>query len=300
MTDLLLQQKEIHVELTDFLTKLINWALSSGIKVVFIVGAAYLLKVIAKRFIQRIVKAAVHSDKLITEDAELKRMNTLVHIFSYTFNTIVVMIAAMMVIKEFGVDVAPILATAGIAGVAIGFGAQYLVKDIITGIFIIFENQYRLGDVIKIGTIGGSVEDISLRVTTLRDADGNVHYIPHGEIKIVSNLTRVYSKINMNVGVAYEANLDHVAEVVNKIGQDLANDPAWKNAITQSPRFLRVDSLDESSVSIKIVGETKPQEQWSVAGELRKRIKETFEKEGIDIPFPQTVVRHLARNEDEG
>jgi len=299
MTDLLLQQKEIHVELTDILTKLINWALSSGIKVIFIVVAAYLLKVIAKRFIQRIVKAAVHSDKLITEDAELKRMNTLVHIFSYTFNTILLMIAAMMVIKEFGIDVAPILATAGIAGVAIGFGAQYLVKDIITGIFIIFENQYRLGDVIKIGTIGGSVEDISLRVTTLRDQDGNVHYIPHGEIKIVSNLTRVYSKINLNVGVAYEANLDHVAEVVNRIGQELANDPAWKNAITQSPRFLRVDSLDESSVSIKIVGETKPQEQWSVAGELRKRIKETFEKEGIDIPFPQTVVRHLAKSPDE-
>jgi len=299
MTDLLLQQKEIHVEFTDILNKLIDWALSSGIKVIFIVVAAYLLKVVAKRFIQRIVKAAVHSDKLITEDAELKRMNTLVHIFSYTFNTILLMIAAMMVIKEFGVDVAPILATAGIAGVAIGFGAQYLVKDIITGIFIIFENQYRLGDVIKIGTIGGSVEDISLRVTTLRDQDGNVHYIPHGEIKIVSNLTRVYSKINLNVGVAYEAKLDHVAEVVNRIGQELANDPAWKDAITQSPRFLRVDSLDESSVSIKIVGETKPQEQWSVAGELRKRIKETFEKEGIDIPFPQTVVRHLVNNQEE-
>ena len=286
-------------QITAVLSKLIQWTLTSGIKIIFIVIVAWILKVIAKRFIQRLVKAAVSSDKIMTEDAELKRMKTLVHIFSYTVNIIIVIIAAMMVIQEFGVQIAPILATAGIAGVAIGFGAQYLVKDIITGIFIIFENQYRIGDVINIEGIGGSVEDISLRVTTLRDMNGTVHYIPHGEIKKVSNLTRQFAKINLNVGVAYEANLDHVIEVVNKVGQSLANDPKWKEVINEAPRFLRVDALDDSSVSIKITGETKPQEQWSVAGELRKRIKEAFEKEGIEIPFPQTVVRHLSKSSDD-
>jgi len=286
-------------QLTAILTKLIQWALTSGIKIIFIVIVAYVLKVIAKRFIQRLVKAAVSSDKIMTEDAELKRMKTLVQIFSYTINIIIVIIAAMMVIQEFGVQIAPILATAGIAGVAIGFGAQYLVKDIITGIFIIFENQYHIGDVINIEGIGGVVEDISLRVTTLRDMDGTVHYIPHGEIKKVSNLTSQFAKINLNVGVAYGANLDHVIEVVNKVGQNLANDPKWKEVINEAPKFLRVNALDDSSVSIKITGETKPMEQWGVTGELRKRIKESFEKEGIEIPFPQTVVRLLSKSPDD-
>jgi len=300
MIELVVKQLEPKEQLTEMLTKLVDWATSSGIKVIFIIIGAWLLKVIAKRFIERVVKAAIASDRVITEDAELKRMTTLVHIFSYTFNTIIVMVAGMMVLDEFGVKTASLLATAGIAGVAIGFGAQYLVRDVITGIFIIFENQYRLGDVIRIGTIAGNVEDISLRVTTLRDSNGTVHYIPHGEIKIVSNLTRLFSKINMNIGVAYEANLDHVAEVVNKIGEQMAADSVWKDAIIEAPKFLCVDSLDDSSVSIKIVGQTMPQDQWAVAGELRKRIKETFEKEGIEIPYPQTVVRHLAVSEEEG
>jgi len=300
MIELVVKQLEPKEQLTEMLTKLVDWATTSGIKVIFIIIGAYLLKVIAKRFIERVVKAAIASDRVITEDAELKRMTTLVHIFSYTFNTIIVMVAGMMVLDEFGLKTGSLLATAGIAGVAIGFGAQYLVRDVITGIFIIFENQYRLGDVIRIGTIAGSVEDISLRVTTLRDSNGTVHYIPHGEIKIVSNLTRLFSKINMNVGVAYEANLDHVAEVVNKIGEEMALDPAWKEAIIEAPKFLCVDSLNDSSVSIKIVGQTMPQDQWAVAGELRKRIKETFEIEGIEIPYPQTVVRHVASIVEEG
>jgi len=298
MVDLVSKSVQMHDQFTDMLTKLVTWTFTSGIKIICIVIAAYIFKIISKRFIQRIVKAAVSSDKFMTEDTELKRMRTLVSVFSWTINTIIVVIAALMIIQEFGVNIAPLLASAGILGVAIGFGGQYLVKDVISGFFIIFENQYRIGDVIKIEGLGGSVEDISLRKTTLRDADGTVHYIPHGEIRKVSNLTRQYSKINLNVGVAYETNLDHVILVINKIGQDMANDPAWKEAINEAPRFLRVDSLDDSSVSIKITGETKPQDQWSVAGELRKRIKETFEKEGIDIPYPQTVIHKASKNTD--
>lgn len=287
-------QTNVHKDLTLWGDKLLNWALTSGIQIIIIFAIAWLLKMIAKRSIRRIVKTAVTLDKHhVMEDGEIKRMNTLIRIFSWTMNTIIVVIAAMMVMQEFGVKIAPILGTAGIVGVAIGFGGQYLVKDLITGFFIIFENQYRIGDVVNIEGIGGTVEDISLRVTTLRDMNGTVHYIPHGEVKKVSNSSKQFAKVNINVGIGYEANIDYVREVINKIGNDLAAEPAWKDLINVAPQFLRVDSLDESSVSVKIVGETKPLKQWEVSGELRKRIKEGFEKAGISIPYPQQVVHHI-------
>ena len=287
-------QPNIHKDLVNWSDKLVDWALTSGLQIIFIVAIAWLLKMIAKRSIRRIVKTAVTLDKHhVMEDGEIKRMNTLVRIFSWTINTIIIVIAAMMVMQEFGVKIGPILGTAGIVGVAIGFGGQYLVKDLITGFFIIFENQYRIGDVVNIEGIGGVVEDISLRVTTLRDMNGTVHYIPHGEVKKVSNSAKKFGKVNINVGVSYEANLNHVREVINRIGREMAADPAWKDSINEAPQFLRVDELEDSSVSIKIVGETKPLKQWDVAGELRKRIKEGFEEAGIGIPYPQRVIHHI-------
>ncbi|HET9570926.1 MAG TPA: mechanosensitive ion channel family protein [Bacteroidales bacterium] len=285
-------QPNVHQDLINWSDKVVNWSLTSGLKILFIIAIAWLLKIIAKRSIQRIVKTAVQHGH-VNEEGEIKRMNTLVRIFSWTVSTIIVVIAAMMILQEFGVKIAPILASAGIVGVAIGFGGQYLVKDLITGFFIIFENQYRIGDVVNIEGIGGTVEDISLRVTTLRDMNGTVHYIPHGEVKKVSNSSKQFAKVNINVGIAYEANIDFVRDIINQIGNDLAADPAWKDMINVAPQFLRVDSLDDSSVSIKIVGETKPLKQWEVSGELRKRIKEGFEKAGISIPYPQQVVHHI-------
>jgi moderate conductance mechanosensitive channel len=288
----------VHEELANWVANLFSWALTSGIKIIFIVLVAWLLKIISKRFVQRIVKAAVSTDKFTLEDAEIKRMNTLVRIFSWTISTIIIVIATMMIMQEFGVKIGPILASAGIVGVAIGFGGQYLVKDVITGFFIIFENQYRIGDAISIENISGTVEDISLRVTTLRDMNGTVHYIPHGEIKKVANSSKHFAKVNLNVGVSYETDLEKVKEVINRIGNELAADPAWKDMINTAPQYLRVDSLDDSSVSIKITGETKPMKQWDVTGELRKRIKEAFEKEGIEIPYPQRVIHHIGNNID--
>ena len=280
-------------EFETWLTGLVEWIFSSGIKIVFIVIIAYALKIISRRFIQHLVKAAVSSDKVVTTDAEMKRMKTLTRIFSWTINVVIIVIASMMIIQEFGVQIGPILASAGIVGVAIGFGGQYLVKDVITGFFIIFENQYRIGDVISVLGISGTVEDISLRVTTLRDDDGTVHYIPHGEIKQVSNLTKTFAKVNLKVGISYDADIDQVAKVVNKVGKELAEDPQWKEYIDEAPHFLRIDDFEDSAVKIKIVGVTKPQMQWSVTGELRKRLKEAFDEELIELPFPQQVV-HFA------
>jgi small conductance mechanosensitive channel len=196
----------------------------------------------------------------------------------------------MMILSEAGVAIGPLLAAAGIAGIAFGFGGQYLIRDIISGLFITLENQYRIGDVVCFDGTCGLVEDITLRMTTLRNLDGTVHHIPHGEIKTVSNLTKHYARVNLNVGVSYGSNLEHVIEVVNRVGRELAEDPAWKEHVTKAPQFLRVDDFADSAVIIKILGETKPIKQWDVTGELRKRLKIAFDKEGIEIPFPQRVV----------
>jgi small-conductance mechanosensitive channel len=199
-----------------------------------------------------------------------------------------------MILQEAGIKIGPILAGAGIVGLAFGFGGQYLIKDIITGLFIILENQYRIGDVINVDTIGGLVEDISLRKTILRDLDGTVHHIPHGEIKTVSNLSKGYARVNLDIGVSYSSDLEHVIKVINRTGKELAEDPLFKDLIIKPPQFLRVDDFADSAVIVKILGDTNPLKQWEVTGELRKRIKIAFDKEGIEIPFPQRVI-HQAK-----
>ena len=178
--------------------------------------------------------------------------------------------------------------------VALGFGGQYLIRDLIGGLFIIMENQYRIGDVVCFDGTCGLVEDISLRMTTLRDLDGTVHHVPHGEIKKTSNLSKYFARVNLNVGISYNANLEQVISVVNKVGKELAEDSEWKEHILKPPQFLRVDDFGDSAIMIKILGETKPLKQWDVAGELRKRIKIAFDREKIEIPFPQRVI-HQAK-----
>lgn len=283
-------------QFTEYAQPFLQWLINHGIKIAVIVIAAILIKSIAKKSIQRIVKAATHSDRPGTDEGEIKRMNTIVRIFSWTVSVLITVIAFMMIAQEFGIQIAPLLASAGIVGVAIGFGGQYLVRDVITGFFLIFENQYRIGDVVNMEGLGGVVEDISLRVTTLRDMNGTVHYIPHGEIKKVSNLSKQFAKVNLNVSVSYRTDLNKLIEVINRVGSELASDPNWKDLIDEAPAFLRVDSFDDSAISVKIVGVTKPLQQWSVTGELRKRIKEAFDAEGIKRPLPQRVI-HTASNE---
>lgn len=259
---------------------------------VIVIGAFIFNKVVS-RIIRRAVRIAVVSDRMQPPEAEIKRENTLIRIFNGALTIVVTSIAVLMILKEGGIDIAPILAGAGIIGLAVGFGGQYLIRDIISGLFIILENQYRIGDVININETGGLVEDISLRMTSLRDLDGTVHHIPHGEIKKVSNLTKKFARVNLNIGVAYSSNLEHVIHVINKTGNDLANDPQFKSAIIKAPEFLRVEDFADSAIIVKILGDTWPLKQWEVSGELRKRLKIAFDKEGIEIPFPQRVV-HFA------
>jgi small conductance mechanosensitive channel len=152
------------------------------------------------------------------------------------------------------------------------------------------ENQYRVGDVVCFDSTCGLVEDITLRMTSLRDLDGTVHHVPHGEVKKVPNLTKNYSRVNMNIGVSYDSDLEVVISTIDKVGQELAEDPQWKDFILTPPRFLRVDDFADSAIMVKILGDTQPIKQWDVAGELRKRLKIAFDRAGIEIPFPQRVV----------
>ena len=269
---------------------IVPWLLTSGIKVIFITIAAFIIHKILAKFIARAVKIAVRPDHFSSPDAEEKRENTLIQIFTTTAQIALIIMATLMILQEFGIEIAPILAAAGIVGLAFGFGGQYLIRDVISGLFIILENQYRIGDVVSFDNASGAVQEISLRKTTLRDMDGTVHHIPHGEIKKVSNLSKDFSRINLDMGVSYNSNLEHVITVINKVGNDLAADPQWKTSILAPPLFLRVNEFADSAIMMKILGETLPSKQWEVTGELRKRLKAAFDKEGIEIPFPQMVI----------
>ena len=268
----------------------IPWLLTNGLKIIFIIIGAIILNKVITSFIEKAVRIAVRPDGISSQEAEEKRENTLIQIFNTTARIGIIIIASLMVLEEFGVEIAPILAAAGIVGLAFGFGGQYLIRDIISGLFIILENQYRVGDVVSFDNASGTVQEISLRKTTLRDLDGTVHHIPHGEIKKVSNLSKDFSRINLDMGVSYNTNLEHVINVINAVGTTLANDPEWKQSILLAPQFLRVNDFADSAIMLKILGETLPSRQWEVTGELRKRLKVAFDKEGIEIPFPQIVL----------
>lgn len=282
-------------QIEHFIKEIIPWLLSHGIKILIIVTAVWLLNKIVNKIIIKAVRIAVVPENDSLPESETKRENTLIRIFTGVSKITILTITIMMVLQEAGLNIGPILAGAGIIGLALGFGGQYLIRDIITGLFIILENQYRIGDVIDIESKGGLVEDISLRKTTLRDMNGTVHHIPHGEIKTVSNLSKKYARVNLDIGIAYDADIEHVIKVIDQTGTEMAKDEYFKELILTPPKFLRVDDFADSAIILKILGDTKPLKQWEVSGELRKRIKIAFDREGIEIPFPQRVI-HQAKN----
>jgi small conductance mechanosensitive channel len=270
--------------------RILPWFLAHGLKVIVIVLIAYIVHRFVGVLINRLIRKMVVADRYLSKESEKKREDTLIRIFTVSANITIWLLAILMVLQELGLAIGPLLAAAGIAGLAFGFGGQYLIRDLISGLFIIMENQYRIGDVVCFNDTCGVVEDISLRMTTLRDMDGTVHHVPHGEIKTVSNLSKNFARVNLNIGIGYSSNLEQVIAVVNKVGQELASDIDWKDKIIKAPQFLRVNDFADSAITIKILGDTQPLMQWEVTGELRKRLKIAFDREGIEIPFPQRVV----------
>ena len=260
-------------------------------EVLVIVGLAYVARKFSHMLISRLVRKALRPDQFRTKRDEKLREDTLISTISAGARVVIWILTGMLLLSEFGVDIAPLIAGAGIAGLALGFGAQSMVKDFLAGIFVLVENQYRVGDVVKINQdVTGTVEQVTLRTTVLRDLDGMVHHIPNGVIKIATNMTMDYSNINLDIGVGYDTDIDTLETVINDIGEAMAKDEEWGEKIKEPPRFKRVNDFGDSAIEIKIVGRTEPSQQWAVTGELRKRIKKSFDKAGIEIPFPQRVI----------
>ena len=221
-------------------------------------------------------------------DAEgVKRAQTLGRVFRYVAAVVISAIAAMLVLSELGVSVAPILGAAGVVGLAVGFGAQSLVKDYFGGLFLLVEDQVRQGDVVKLGEHAGLVEQVTLRYVQLRDYDGNVHFVPNGAIGAVVNMSRGHAQSVIDVGVAYRENADRVMEVMREVARDLRADPAFAPRILDDLEMAGVDRLTDSAVVIRARFRVVPLEQWAVRREYLRRLKAAFDERGIEIPFPQ-------------
>ncbi|WP_332746834.1 mechanosensitive ion channel family protein [Hydrogenophaga sp.] len=270
-----------------------RWWVSLGgaattlLRVTIIIVAAWLLIAVLQRTI-RTLRERIASR--MDDRESTKRAETLGRVFRYLATVVVSLIAGMLVLAELGVSVAPILGAAGVVGLAVGFGAQSLVKDFFTGFFILLENQIRQGDVVKIGDHAGSVEVVTLRYVQLRDYDGNVHYIPNGHISTVINMTRGFSNAVMDIGVAYRENVDEVMAVMRGVAAELREDPDFLPKIIADLEVAGVESWADSAVIIRCRFRTLPLEQWSVKREYLRRLKAAFDAQGIEIPYPHVTV----------
>lgn len=246
---------------------------------------------IALRLTKRISDRLIHLIIRQKEDEEFqKRTKTLGSVVRYAIIFVILTISGITLLRELGIDIGPILATAGIGGLAIGFGAQSLVKDIISGFFILLQDQMRVGDVVEIGSKGGVVEKISLKTTVLRDLAGNVHYIPNGQIDMVTNMTKEYSRYVFDIGVAYREDVDEIMRIIKEIDEEMRSDPEFKDDIIEPIEVLGVDRFANSAVIIKARTTTLPIKQWRVAREFNRRIKKRFDELKIEIPFPHLTL----------
>jgi small conductance mechanosensitive channel len=254
--------------------RLYNWAITSGVRIVAIVIGAVVFYYIVRTVFRRLLKVAarkVGDSELVTREQEV-RARTLAGIIRGLLIAVIVVIISQMILRELGYDVGPLLAGAGIAGLAIGFGAQTLVKDIIGGFFILLEGQFYVDDVVEVGKVKGKVEAIKLRTTLIRDGEGVLHIIPNGEMRVVANLTKGWSRVVLDVDVDYREDLDKVMEIIRLATGEVAKDSPVSRYIIDGPMVLGVESLKGKVAAIRVVARTEPFKDPEVARELRKRI----------------------------
>ena len=264
-----------------------RWLLTSGLQILIIVVIA----LVTLRILKKLTSRAFAGFGRGREDPEFaKRTETLSGIVGNGLNVVVLVIAMMMILEKFGIDIGPVLAGAGVLGLAVGFGAQNLVQDVISGFYILLEDQIRKGDVVVIAGKGGLVEQVSLRMTVLRDLAGNVHYVRNGQIDVVTNMTKEFSMYVFEVGVAYRENTDQVVAVLREVAAELRGDEAYATDILDDLEVLGVDQFADSAVIIKARIKTKPIKQWAIGREFNRRMKQAFDARGIEIPFPHVTV----------
>ena len=277
----------------DVLNQIIDWFMNQLPSLVLLIVLLFVSLKLLKLVIRRLKKIFIHhatkSEKIDTLEAE-KRISTLMSILKGLGKIIIWSVFLMIFLKKLGVDIAPILAGAGILGLAIGFGAQELVRDFISGFFMILENQIRVGDYAIIDGTEGLVEKIQLRTLTLRDLSGVVHVFQNGKINSLSNMTKEWSAMVFKIGVAYKEDVDHVIRIMQQVGEKMTNDINYKEKILEPLLIMGLDKFDDSAVVIKARLKTIPGEQWALGREYRKRLKKEFDEKGIEIPFPHTTV----------
>ena len=268
-----------------------SWLFSQGLVILIMILTIWGIVRLIDRIFPRLVTTFVMSRSEYGEHEESeKRATTLSRVFTGGAQIIVILAGVFMILSKLSIPVGPVLAGFGVVGIAVGFGAQHLVRDLISGIFVIAENQYRTGDVVTIAGTSGLVEDINLRRTILRDLEGTVHVVPNGEISVSANRTKNYSRVVLDVGVAYKENLERVIIILNQIGNELSADPVFGLNIIKAPQVLRIQSFDDSCITIRMLGDCKPMKQWNLRSELIRRIKARFDIEGIEIPFPHQTI----------
>jgi small conductance mechanosensitive channel len=269
-----------------------NWLSNQGLTIAVVLLVAEICNHFLGKIIARAVDQILSRRHYPSEKDRDQRASTLKRLFGTTSRICIWTISVVVILVQLGVDLTAVIAGAGFFGLAFGIGAQSLIQDVIGGIFIIIENQYRVGDIVEINGQSGEVVDITMRITQLRDIDGNAHFIPNGEIKHAINKSIGFSKIHITLNVAFDTDIEKLEEVINKTGHELVAKPKFGKLIEEAPHFARISEFGESGLEIKIFGVVKPGEQWLVSGEYRKMLKTAFEKAGIEIPYRQVVIHN--------
>ena len=298
MTDTLIKQLLNSSRFDEWMTEHgLGWLVSERmVETVSVVIGAVIVYYLGRIFITWAIRYAIHSTakhrSWHRKDIE-KRENTLTQLIrSFWRITIIAYIAAMVASKLFYFDLSPLFASAGIIGVALGFGAQSLVKDFLAGIFIIAENQYRVGDIVDVMGASGTVERVGTRSTVLRDADGNVHYLPNGTIQHVINKTMGYSMSRFTLQLDPSSDISRAADIINETGQQLSKEKSWDKKIIEPPKFVSVGDITGRSVELIVAGKVQPSNQWAVTSEMRRRLLKEFEKQEIELAVIPTAITH--------
>ncbi|MGB9893030.1 MAG: mechanosensitive ion channel family protein [Candidatus Saccharicenans sp.] len=271
----------------EIIQKAVAWLIATGLKLLLIIGVVLVLLRLCRVLSRRLEKVFLKGRE---DEESLKRARTLSNLINQFLKAVVLIIAVMTILGALDIQIAPILATAGVAGLAVGFAAQSLIKDIINGFFIILWDQIRVGDVISVAGKSGVVESVSLKMTVLRDLEGNVHYIPNGLIEAVTNLTKDFSRYVFDIGVSYFEDVDRVMETMKRVDEELRADSEFGGEILGPLEILGLDRFADSAVVIKARTTTKPGKQWAIGREFNRRLKMAFDRQGISIPFPHLTM----------
>jgi len=272
----------------EYVDQTVDWIIRSGPRVVVIL-VLMLIGVKLSGVVAGRVFAFVGRRRKMDEEYK-KRADTLSAVIAYLISVTVVVVAALMILSELDIQIGPVLAAAGVVGLAVGFGAQHLVQDVISGFFILLDDEIRVGDVVQIADKSGLVERLNLRMVVLRDLSGNVHYVRNGKIDIVTNMTKDYSRYVFDIGVAYREDVDEVIKVIKQVDEELRSDPAFGPDILEPIEILGLDQFAESAIIIKARTKTKPIKQRNVAREFNRCLKKTFDEKNIEIPFPHVTL----------